>query len=247
MSRRMGVIVAVVVVAGLVIGFAASAMGDDQGSSTAKPTRTITVTSTATVKATPDEAVVNFGVRSEDPDSAAAFAQNAKDMQAVLDALKAAGIAKEDIQTLNVGLDQRVENRGTPSEQRVFVASNAVQVTVNDLTTTGDVIDAAVTAGADSVNDIRFQLSDPNTIRTDALSQAVKGARTKVDALAEAAGANVLGVVTINEEGFRAPVYHAAFDQLTVGYAAAATAPTPVVAPDSLQVSVTVTVVWEID
>ena len=115
MSRRTGLIVAIVVVAGLVIILAASAMGGDQVSSTAKPTRTITVTSTATVKATPDEAVVNFGVRSEDPDSAAAFAQTAKDMQAVLDALKGAGVAKEDIQTLNVGLDQRVENRGKPS------------------------------------------------------------------------------------------------------------------------------------
>lgn len=247
MSRRMGVIVAVVVVAGLVIVLAASAMGGDQVSSTAKPSRTITVTSTATVKATPDEAVVNFGVRSEDPNGAAAFAQNAKDMQAVLDALKAAGVADKDIQTLNVELDQRVENRGKPSEQRVFVASNSVQVTVNDLTTTGDVIDAAVTAGADSVNDIRFQLSDANTIRTDALSQAVKGARTKADALAKAAGANVLGVVTINEEGFRAPVYRAAFDQAALSYAVAAPALTPVVAPDSLQVSVTVTVVWEID
>ena len=247
MRRRIGLIVAGVVVAGLVIGLAASAMGEDQGASTAKPSRTITVTSTATVKAAPDEAVVNFGVRSEDPDSEAALAQTAKDMQSVLDALKGAGIAQKDIQTLNLGLDQRVENRGTVSEQRIFVASNSVQVTVQDLDTIGGVIDAAVTAGADSVNDIRFQLSDPNTIRTDALSQAVTGARTKADALAEAAGAKVLGVVTINEEGFRAPVPRAAFDQAALGFALAEPVATPVVAPNSLQVSVTVSVVWEID
>ena len=247
MGRRTGLIVAGVVVAGLVIALAASAMGEDQGTSSAKPSRTITVTSTATVKAPPDEAVVNFGVRSEDPDSEAALAQTAKVMQSVLDALKGAGIAQKEIETLNLGLDQRVENRGTASEQRIFVASNSVQVTVQDLDTIGGVIDAAVTAGADSVNDIRFQLSDPNTIRTDALSQAVTGARTKADALAEAAGAKVLGVVTINEEGFRAPVPRFAFNQATLGFAAADVAPTPVVAPNSLQVSVTVSVVWEID
>jgi uncharacterized protein YggE len=78
------------------------------------------------------------------------------------------------------------------------------------------------------------------------LSQAVKGARTKADALAQAAGAKVLGVVTINEEAYRAPVYHAPFQQ-KLAFGAVAAAPTPVVAPNSLEVSVTVTVVWEID
>jgi uncharacterized protein YggE len=236
----------IVAAVALVVGVAASAMGGDQASSTVKPSRTITVSSTATVTAKPDEALMNFGVRSEDADGAAAMAQNAKDMQAVLDALKAAGIADKDIQTLNVGLDQHVENRGQPSETRLFVATNSLQVTIRDLGSIGRVIDAAVGAGADSVNDIRFQLSDPNTIRTDALSQAVKGARTKADALAQAAGAKVLGVVTIDEQAFRPPVYHAAYAG-ALAFGEAVRAPTPVVAPDSLQVSVTVTVVWEID
>jgi uncharacterized protein len=246
MSRRVAVIVAAVVVLGLVAGFAASAMGDDASPAAGKPSRTITVSSTATVKAPPDEAVVNFGVRSEDPDSAKAFAQNAQDMQAVLDALAAAGIAKKDIQTLNVGLDQRVENRGKPNEVQTFIASNSVQVKIHDLDTVGEVIDAAVRAGADSVNDVRFELSNPNTIRTDALTQAVEGARTKVDALAAAAGADVLSVVSINEEAFRQPVYHAAYDNLALPYAAAQAVSTPIATPDSLQVSVTVSVVWEI-
>jgi uncharacterized protein len=245
MSRRTGWIVAVVVVAGLVLGFAANAMGDD-ASQAGKPSRTITVSSTATVKATPDEAVVNFGVRTEDADSKVAFAQNAKDMAAVLDSLAAAGIKDEDIQTLSIGLDQRVENRGKPNEQRTFVATNSVQVKIHDLAAIGGVIDAAVQAGADSVNDIRFELSDPNTIRTDALTQAVKGARTKVNTLAAAADADVRGVVSINEESFRQPVYRAVYDQAALPFAAAGAPSTPVVTPDSLQVSVTVTVVWEI-
>jgi len=247
MGRRTAVLLGIVAAIGIVVGWTASAMGSDQPSSTAKPSRTITVTSTATVTAKPDEAVVNLGVRSEDPDSATAMAQNAKDMQAVLDALKAAGIPEADVQTLDLRLDQHVANRGQPSEQRSFVATNSVQVTIRDLGTIGRVIDAAVSAGADSVNDIRFQLADPNTIRTDALTQAVKGARTKADALALAAGATVVRVVTIDEQAFRAPVYHAPYDGLALGSVAAMPAPTPVVAPDSLQVSVTVDVVWEID
>jgi uncharacterized protein YggE len=242
-NRRPGVILALAVVAGVVIWIAATAMADNGSSTTGKPARTITVSSTSTVKVQPDEAVVNLGVRSEATDGAAAFAQNAKDMQAVLDALKAAGVNDEDLQTLNVGLDQHVENQGKPNEQRMFVASNSVQVTIHDLASVGSIIDAAVGAGADSVNDIRFQLSDPNAVRSDALTQAVTGARTKADALASAADATVVRVVTIDEQNFQPPIY----DQAFAGVAAAVPAPvTPVVPPSSLEVSVTISVVWEI-
>jgi len=242
-NRRPGVILALAVVAGVVIWIAATAMADNGSSTTGKPARTITVSSRATVKVQPDEAVVNLGVRSEATDGAAAFAQNAKDMRAVLDALKAAGVSDEDLQTLNVGLDQHVENQGKPSEQRTFVASNSLQVTIHDLASVGSIIDAAVGAGADSVNDIRFQLSDPNAVRSDALTQAVTGARTKADALASAADATVVRVVTIDEQNFQPPIY----DQAFAGVAAAVPAPvTPVVPPSSLEVSVTISVVWEI-
>src|SRR6266545_3694113 len=212
MTRRMGVIVIAAVVAGLVIWFAATAMAQSGATPSVKPARTITVSSTATVKAQPDEVVLDLRVRSESADSAAAFAQNAKDMQAVLDALKAAGITDKDVQT-----------------------------TIHDLSSVGSVIDAAVNAGADSVNDISFQLSNPNTIRTDALSQAVTGARSKAEALARAAGAEVVRVVTIDEQNFRPPVYNQSLEALP-----GAGVPTPVVPPSSLQVSVTIAVVWEI-
>lgn len=243
MSKRTTAVVISVLVAGLVVWFTASAMaGSDQGPS-AKPARTITVSATATVKAQPDEAVVNLGVRSESPDSTHAMSQNAADMQAVLDALKSAGIEQKDIQTLNLSLGQQVRNPGKKNEQKVFVASNSVQVTIHDLSSVGGVIDAAVQAGADSVNDIRFQVSDPNAVRTDALTQAVKSARTKADALAAAADTSVVGVVTINENNFREPFFRAAipaalpFDQAVK---------TPVVPPASLEASVTISVVWEI-
>jgi uncharacterized protein len=242
MSRRTGTILVALAIAVLVVGYAARALASGDGSTTGKPSRTITVSSTATVTAKPDEAKVTFEVRSEDPDSATAFAQNANDMQAVLDALRAAGVDEKDIQTLNVSLGQRVEDQGKPSERKIFVASNTIEVTVHDLSALGATIDAAVQAGADSVDDVRFQLADPNAIRTDALTQAVEGARKKADALAAAAGASVAGVVTISEESYRSLpfVRYGGFD------ASAALAATPIVPPSSLEASVTVTVVWEI-
>jgi uncharacterized protein YggE len=244
MSTRLFPTLAAVLGLGLVLGFAARAMAQDEGSSSQKPARTISVTSTATVKASPDEAVVTLGVRSEATDSAAAFEQNATDMQAVLDALGAAGIENKDIQTMTVRLELRTLAQGKPSEHRVFTASNQVEVTIHDLSSVGAAIDAAVGAGADSAQGVRFQLAEPNQVRTDALAQAVRGARAKADALAEAAGTGVQRVVTIQEQTYREPVYR--FGALAVPAAVDQVVTTPIVPPDSLQASVTVSVVWEI-
>jgi uncharacterized protein len=242
MSRRTWTVV-VVVAGALVLWVAATALAQDNPPPGAKPVRTITVTSTASVEAAPDEAVLSLGVRSEAPDSAAAVAQNAEDMQAVLDAVKTAGVDEKDIQTTNVSLEQHVTNRGKPNEQQQFVATNSVRITIHDLSSVGSVIDAAVRAGADAVNDIRFQLSDPDAVRADALGRAVAGARAKADALASAADADVLRVVTIDEQNYRPPVYQAA---LAAGDLAAPAPTTPIVPPSSLEVTETVSVVWEI-
>lgn len=244
--RRTGIVVAGLVALALIAAFTVNAMAQDTSAADGKPVRTISVSSTATVKATPDEAVVGFGVRSQNADSATAFAQNATDMQAVLDALKANGIADKDIQTLNVSLSQQTIDRGKPTQHTVFVASNSIDVTIHDLTAIGTEIDAAVAAGADSVRDIRFQLANPDAIRTDALTQAVEGARKKADALAAAAGEQVVSVVTIDENSYRPPDYRSPYSDQVFGLVAAATMPTPIVAPDSLEASVTVSVVWEI-
>jgi uncharacterized protein YggE len=242
MSRRTWIVAGAVIVTLVVIVFAATALAQGDTSAGGKPVHTIRVSSTATVKASPDEAVIGLGVHSEAASSADAFAQNGKDMQAVLDALKAAGIDEKDIETTNVSLQQRVTGRGTANEQQVFVASNAIRVTIHDLSSVGSVIDAAVGAGADSVNDIRFQLANPDVIRTDALTQAVTGARAKADALAHAADATVVRVVTIDEQNYQPPMYDAAIPSAALAGGVA----TPVVPPNSLDVTETVSVVWEI-
>src|ERR671936_2698920 len=154
------------------------------------------------------------------------MSQNARDMQAVLDAVETAGVDKKDIRTLAVRLEQQTLDRGKPTERKVYVASNQIEVTIHDLSSVGSVIDAAVRAGADSVGNISFQLANPNQVRTDALKQAVRGARAKADALAEAAGTSVERVVSIDEQTYREPTYKYAFD---TALALPGAAPTPVV------------------
>lgn len=233
-------IVALVIGALVLLAFGARAMA--QGGDEVGGRRTITVTSTATVGSEPDQATLDIGVQTQADESADALADNAATTDDVLGALRDAGVAADDVQTRRLDVYRRTIDRKTPREHRVYVADATLSITVRDLDSVGAVIEAAVGAGATSVRDIRFEVADPSSARTQALEQAVEGARTKADAMAAAAGASVTGVERMIEEGAARPVYEEAF------YRAADTAGAAlsVVPPDELDTNVTVTVTWAI-
>lgn len=229
-----------VVGAVLVVAVGARAMAQDAAGDGDR--RTITVSSSATVGSEPDQASLQLGVETEAVDSADALARNGKVTDDVLAALERAGIAPDDVQTQRLDVYRRTVDRNTPQEHTVFVADSTLAVTVRDLDAVGAVIEAGVGAGGTSVRNVRFEVSDPAKARTQALEQAVEGARVKADALAGAAGATVTGVDRIVEEGAARPVYEA-YRADTLSAVAGDLA---VVPPDELDTNVTITVIWTI-
>ena len=124
-----------------------------------------------------------------------------------------------------------------------FRAANRVQVTIRDPKGTGKVIDALVTAGANQVNGPDFTLSAPDAAQDEARTDAIKTARARADLYARAAGLRVVRIVSISEGGGYAPqpmIYarsKAAMESL---------ASAPPVAAGELQMSVNVTVQFEL-
>lgn len=233
--------VALIVVALVVLAIGARAMAQDSTGDGER--RTITVTSSATVGSEPDQATLQIGIETQADDSADALADNDRITDDVLAALERAGIKADDVQTQSLDVYQRTVDRRTPQERTVFVADSTLAVTIRDLDSVGPVIEAAVDAGATSVRNIRFEVSDPARARTQALELAVDGARVKADAMAGAAGATVTGVERIVEEGGGGrPLYDEAYR--AQAFDAAATL--SVVPPDELDTDVTITVTWTI-
>ncbi len=236
------------VVAAAILGaslLGAQAFADDGSDGGGSADKTITVTSTASVGSEPDEAVVTLGVTTQDPDSAAALGRNGETVDAVVAAVEGAGVAKDDVRTTRLDLNRRTIHRRTPQEAIVYVADSALEITVRDMDAVGDVIQAGVEAGATSVRGVRFGVSDPAKARTEALDAAVRGARTKADAMAAAAGTTVTGVVTIDEQGAAQPAYRT-YAADTAYPAAMAALSAQVVPPDQIQTQVTVIVTWAI-
>ncbi len=170
----------------------------------------ITVTGQGQVKGKPDVAYLTLGVRTFAPTAREAMSQNSAAMAAVIAKLEAVGIAKKDLQTGSINLypqTKPVKSDQPESEQIVgYWANNSLNVTINDVTKVGEVLDAAIAAGANTAGGIRFGVKDEAKLRDEALKEAVKAARAKADLMATGLGIKVTGVVSVTEEGYSGPV-----------------------------------------
>lgn len=154
--------------------------------------QSIRVTGTGEARAQPDQAIADFGVETQAATAQAAAAENAQRMEQVIVALVRAGVPRDRIETrdYNVFPDYDPQPRPDATEPRVrgYRVMNTVMVTLDDITRVGAVIDAALAAGANRVNGVRFGLRDPQAFRQRAIDDAVRRARADAEALASALG-----------------------------------------------------------
>jgi uncharacterized protein YggE len=209
---------------------------------------TIIAPGTGRTMVEPDIATVRLGVTIVRPTATEAREAAATTMSAVLEAVAASGVERRDVRTTLVGLNP-VTDYSSERGPRVtgYQVANTVEITVRDLASAGELIDAGLRAGASSLDGLEFRLDDPSTAEDAARRAAVDDARRRAAVLAEAAGVSVGRVVGIVEGGGRPPLPFAAGG--TSGMLAmksAEAADTPVEA-GSQEVAVSVVVTFAID
>ncbi len=239
------VLAGVLVVAGLAAthafgpGVALAAGAEGTG---ADATGSISVTGQATIKAAPDTAALSLGVQTQAATAGEAMDECSAAMTRVINAIVQAGVPRANIQTSNVSLYPQYDYSKEGSQGKIigYQASNQVSVTWNQLGKVGDLIDAAVKAGANSVGGISFSVADTRSLYLEAISEAVRDAKAKADALAAAAGvkAGVVKNMSLNSY-YSGPI-------VTRDLAAGASASVPV-EPGTVEMQVNVSVEYGIE
>jgi hypothetical protein len=162
----------------------------------------VTVTGEATVAVAPDTAMIRIGVTSQEKTAREAGDANAKQMTAVLAAIKDAGIAERDIQTSRLSLQPQYDpNKAGTARLTGFQATNQVTVRIRDIDKLPAVLDRAIAAGANEMSGIEFVVSEQSKLLDQARDDAIADARRKAELYAKAAGAKLGRVVSITEEG----------------------------------------------
>jgi len=164
----------------------------------------ITVFGTGSANVTPDRASFSFGTVSQAATANAALTASSQSVARVVAALKKAGVAQADIQTSDVSLSPRMNDNN--NEIVGYTASNTVTATIKKLGDAGDVVDAAVAAGANQVYGPNLLASDQDAVYRTALKAAVAEARTKAETLAAASGSTLGKITAIVEGGGSTPM-----------------------------------------
>jgi len=190
--------------------------------------------------ASPDKATIVLGVQTKNASAASAAAENAWMMNKTINALLESGIAENEIQTSSYSLGTEPQNEQVTSKELqqapLFMASNTVTVNLNNTVEVGRVLDAAVSAGTNSIQEVTFDLQNPRQQRDQALTAAIEDAQRKAVVAAQAAGVKLGQVLEISEGyGYVGGASRsAAFD-----------AATPIM-PGKMEVTASVTMTYEI-
>lgn len=193
MSRR--IYLATVALCGLL--FPAALASAQDGSNLLPRGPYLSVYGSGTAHAAPDVAFVTLGVTTTGRRAQDATDQNAATTQRVVAAMKDQGVAPKDIQTSNYSLQPLYKNNDAAAGIQGYTVSNTVHATVRKTADAGKVIDAGLSAGANTVQGVSFGLEDRAAAEQEALTEAVREARTKADTMAKAAGVQLGGVLRI--------------------------------------------------
>ncbi|WP_103256801.1 SIMPL domain-containing protein [Tabrizicola aquatica] len=203
------------------------------------PAPLLNVTGIGTVEAAPDMASLSIGVTTQGETAVAALAANSAAMEAVMARLATAGVEARDMQTSNLSVNPNWTgyDSGSPTISG-YLAANMLTVTIRDLAGLGQVLDAAVQDGANTLNGLSFGFVNPGPLLDEARKEAVADARARAELLAAAAGVKLGRIVSISEGT-------ASESPIPLYKAELAAAPVPV-AGGEMNVEAAVTIFYEI-
>jgi len=168
--------------------------------------RYITVVGTGEVSLAPDIARINVGAEVSADSVSEAKAEVDRRMEAIMDALEVLGVADKDIQTAHYSIYfEREPYYPAPTEEMgpepkgAYRVSNMLNVTIRDLEQVGDVLDAAIEAGANQMYGVTFTVSDLQQWESDAREKAMGDARARAEELAGLAEVELGEVLSVSE------------------------------------------------
>lgn len=213
---------------------------------------TLHLTGTGVVTAEPDEGYIVVGVAAVAPTSVEALGKSTATMQKLYSRLAELGVQKKEIKTVEFSVGENItqveagtDRNGQPiykTKRDGYIVANVIRVTVCDLKSFGEVLDAAVQDGANRVQSISFGSSKAIENLDKARAAAVKDAVRKAGILTGGLGVKLGTVKTVSEYGGRL--------REESGYMRSAANDAPGGAPisgGSLSFTVNVNVVWEVE
>jgi len=155
--------------------------------------RTLTVSATDSVSVQPDLAILHIGFDTQPEDAKSAYADGARASNAIIAAIKQAGIAESQIESESQYLDRDW------TKPHKFKLSQQWTVKVPP-ERAAEILDDAVTAGATSSGQIDWTVKDEKGLEADALEKAAARVKENAQALARGMGVSLGALIYVSNQ-----------------------------------------------
>jgi hypothetical protein len=159
-------------------------------------------------------------------------------------------VDEEDLETSQYYLNEKYEWDADYRKSEVvgYITMHILEIKTDDVKNIGELIDVAVAAGANGVNNVNFELSDKleKELREELLGVAAKEAKSKAESLSDALGVKLVGVKSVSESNFYANPY--IYRGMTASMDAAESVKVDTeISPQSIDVTASVSVIYSIE
>ena len=213
---------------------------------------TISVSGSAIASSNPDTLIIVLGVESEAKTANESLSQNSNSLNSVISSLSNSGISEDDIQTSNFSIyplyDSIKDSDGNWQQiLNGYRVSNILSIKTEKIDSAGDIIDAAVSSGANRVDNISFQLSDDKSqkISDNLIADAINDATQKAEKALVPLKQKIVGVKSVIVHDNVVPYYDSQMRASFDGFAESSMKSTPLLSGDE-KITTNVSVVFYI-
>ena len=164
----------------------------------------ISVTGSAIASSSPDTLIVVLGLETEAKTASQSLSQNSEILNSIISSLISSGISEDDIQTSNFRIypiyDSIKDSNGNYKQILIaYRVTNILSIQTDKIDSAGNIIDTAVSSGANRVDNVSFQLSDDKfeKISNDLITNAVNDAKQKAEKALTPLKQNIVGVKSV--------------------------------------------------
>ena len=213
--------------------------------------RTIVVKGTGKVSLKPDRIELDLRMRALDKEYRASMEKGALYLSDLRDKLKEAGFNTDDLKTTNFNVERYSEYDSKKREYRFvgYYTNHSLRLGFDfDTELLSKALDAVSNSVSDPETDIRFTVKDKESPKEELLRSAAADARKKAEILTEASGVKLGELVNINYDWGELNIYSRTVyeDRAFGGEPMLAKSVAMDVVPDDIDLSDTVSFMWEI-
>jgi len=216
--------------------------------------RSFTVSAEGEAIGIPDVALFSAGVITEGGKNIADLqAENTRKTNDIIAFAKESGVEEKDIKTISYSISPRYEacnnrfGRICPPPRIIgYTINSVIEIRVRDFAKAGDILSGVVDKGANTVSGLSFEIDNQDAVLKIARDEAIAEAKVKAQEIAASAGFRIGRLLSIQESHMTPFQFRAEPMREMMTDAVAVPRPAVTIDPGSQELSVSITLTYEI-